>query len=65
MGKKGEGFFLVYSDLVDPKHEEEFYACYNTEHLPELLTLPDCLDAARRVATRGGLNFQWSDGSPS
>jgi hypothetical protein len=47
MAKKGEGLFLVYTDLIDPKYEEEFNAWYNTEHLPELLTLPGFLDAAR------------------
>jgi len=46
MAKKGRGIFLVYTD-VDPTHEEEFNAWYNTEHLPELLSLPGFLDAAR------------------
>ena len=57
MAKKGEGLFLVYTDLIDPKYEEEFNAWYNTEHLPELLTLPGFLDAARYVATRGAPNI--------
>jgi hypothetical protein len=57
MAKKGEGVFLVYTDLIDPKGEEEFNAWYNTEHLPELLTLPGFLDAARYVATRGGPKY--------
>lgn len=57
MAKKGEGLFLVYADLIDPKHEEEFNAWYNTEHLPELLTLPGFLDAARYMATRGGPKY--------
>ena len=57
MAKKGEGLFLVYTDLIDPKHEEEFNAWYNTEHLPELLTLPGFLDAARYMATRGGPKY--------
>ncbi len=57
MAKKGEGLFLVYTDLIDPKHEEEFNAWYNTEHLPELLSLPGFLDAARYVATRGGPKY--------
>jgi len=54
---KGEGLFLVYTDLIDPKYEEEFNAWYNTEHLPELLTLPGFLDAARYVATRGSPKY--------
>jgi hypothetical protein len=57
MVKKGEGLFLVYTDLIDPKYEEEFNAWYNTEHLPELLTLPGFLDAARYVAARGGPKY--------
>lgn len=52
MARKGRGIFLVYTD-VDPQHEEEFNAWYNTEHLPELLSLPGFLDAARYVAYKG------------
>jgi len=57
MAKKGEGLFLVYTDLIDPMNEEEFDAWYNTEHLPVLLALPGFLDAARYVATRGGPKY--------
>ena len=57
MAKKGEGLLLVYTDLADAKYEEEFNAWYNTEHLPELLTLPGFLDAARYVATRGAPKY--------
>jgi hypothetical protein len=57
MAKKGQGIFLVYTDLIDPKYEEEFNAWYNTEHLAELLALPGVLDAARYVATRGGPRY--------
>jgi hypothetical protein len=52
MAKKGNGIFLVYAD-VDPAHEEEFNAWYDTEHLPDLLKLPGFLDAARYVAVKG------------
>jgi hypothetical protein len=52
MAKKGRGIFLVYTD-IDPMHEDEFNAWYNTEHLPELLSLPGFLDAARYVAYKG------------
>jgi hypothetical protein len=52
MAKKGRGIFLVYTD-VDPTHEEEFNAWYSTEHLPELLSLPGFLDAARYIAYKG------------
>ncbi len=57
MAKKGGGLFLVYTDLIDPKCEEEFNSWYNTEHLPELLTLPGFLDAARYVATKGAPKY--------
>jgi hypothetical protein len=52
MAKKGHGIFLVYAD-IDPVYEDEFNAWYNTEHLPELLSLPGFLDAARYVAYKG------------
>src|SRR5262245_65414731 len=52
MAKKGRGIFLVYTD-IDPIYEDEFKAWYNTEHLPELLSLPGFLDAARYVAYKG------------
>jgi hypothetical protein len=38
---------------VAPEHEHEFNEWYNTEHLPELLSLPGFLDAARYVAYKG------------
>jgi hypothetical protein len=57
MAKKGEGLFLVYTDLIDPKYEEELNAWYNTEHLPELLSLPGFIAAARYVATRGSPKY--------
>jgi hypothetical protein len=52
MAKKARGIFLVYTD-IDPIHDDEFNAWYNTEHLPELLSLPGFLDAARYVAYKG------------
>jgi len=57
MAKKGPAIFLVYTDLVDPKDDEEFNAWYNTQHLPDLLALPGFLDAARYVATKGGPRY--------
>jgi hypothetical protein len=56
MAKKGTGMFLVYTDM-DPAHEEEFNAWYDTEHLPDLLKLPGFLDAARYVAVKGGPKY--------
>lgn len=56
MAKKGNGMFLVFTD-IDAKYEEEFNAWYNTEHLGDLLNLPGFLDAARYVATKGGPRY--------
>jgi hypothetical protein len=56
MDTKGKGIFLVFTD-VDPKHEEEFNAWYDTEHLGDLLKLPGFLDAARYVAVKGGPRY--------
>ena len=36
MARKGHGILLVYTDLIEPKYEEEFNAWYNTEHLAAL-----------------------------
>ena len=57
MARKGQGILLVYTDLSEPKYEEEFNAWYNTEHVPELLAIPGVLDAARYVATKGGPKY--------
>ncbi len=56
MATKGQGIFLVYTD-IEPQHEDEFNAWYNTEHLPELLSLPGFLDAARYEASKGGPRY--------
>ena len=56
MTTKGNGIFLVYTD-IDPKFEEEFNAWYNTEHLGELLSLPGVIDAARYVVEKGGPKY--------
>jgi hypothetical protein len=56
MAKKAQGIFLVYTD-IDPRYEEEFNAWYNTEHLPDLLSLPGFLDAARYVAEKGSPQY--------
>jgi hypothetical protein len=57
MAKKGPAIFLVYADLADERYEEEFNAWYDTEHLPQLLTMPGFLDAARYVAVKGGPKY--------
>jgi len=56
MARKGNGIFLVYTD-IDPTHDEEFNAWYDTEHLADLLRLPGFLDAARYVAVKGGPKY--------
>jgi hypothetical protein len=57
MTKKGHAIFLVYTDLVDDKYDEEFNAWYNTRHLPQLTAIPGILDAARYVAVKGGPKY--------
>ncbi len=57
MANKGPAIFLVYTDLIDPKYEEEFNAWYDTQHLPDLLALPGFLDAGRYEAVKGGPKY--------
>jgi hypothetical protein len=57
MARKGRAILLVYTDLIDPKYDEEFNAWYDTQHLPDLLALPGFLDAARYVAVKGGPRY--------
>jgi hypothetical protein len=57
MANKGRAIFLVYTDLADEKYDEEFNAWYDTQHLPQLLTMPGFLDAARYVAVKGGPKY--------
>lgn len=52
MAKKGSGIFLVYTDM-DAAHEEEFNAWYDTEHLPERLSVPGVETALRFVCLDG------------
>lgn len=57
MAKKGRAIYLVYTDLADARHEEEFNAWYNTRHLPQLTAIPGILDAARYIAVKGGPRY--------
>ncbi len=57
MAKKGRAIYLVYTDLVDDRHDEEFNTWYNTRHLPQLTAIPGILDAARYVAVKGGPKY--------
>src|SRR5580765_6029084 len=57
MAKKGRAIYLVYTDLVDDSHAEEFNTWYSTRHLPQLMAIPGILDAARYVAVKGGPKY--------
>ena len=57
MAKKGRAIVLVYTDLADDRHTEEFNTLYDTRHLPQLMTIPGILDAARYVAVKGGPKY--------
>ena len=56
MAKKGRGIFMVYVD-IDAPHVQEFNEWYNKEHLPELLSVPGILSAARYEAVKGGPKY--------
>jgi Domain of unknown function (DUF4286) len=56
MAKKGRGIFMVYVD-IDAQHVQEFNEWYNKEHLPELLSVPGILSAARYEAVKGGPQY--------
>jgi hypothetical protein len=57
MAHKGRAILLVYTDLADDKHEDEFNTWYSTRHVPQLKEIPGVLDAARYVALRGGPKY--------
>ena len=54
--KKGDGLLLVYSDVA-PEHDEEYNRWYNDEHIPERLSIPGVLNAARYQAVQGGPKY--------
>ncbi len=54
--RKGRGLLMVYTD-VPVEQEEEFNRWYNEEHIPERLSIPGVLDAARYVAVKGGPKY--------
>ena len=54
--KKGTALLVVYTD-VDPEHVAEFNAWYDQEHVPERMSAPGFLDAARYEALRGGPRY--------
>ena len=56
MAQKGRGIFMVYVD-IDAPHVQEFNEWYNKEHLPELLSVPGILSAARYEAVKGSPQY--------
>ena len=54
--RKGDGLLLVYSDVA-PEHDKEYNRWYNEEHIPERLSIPGVLDAARYEAVQGGPKY--------
>ena len=54
--KKGDGLLLVFSDVA-PENDAEYNRWYNEEHIPERLSIPGVLDAARYEATQGGPKY--------
>ena len=54
--KKGRGLLMVYSN-VSPEHDEEFNQWYDEEHIPERLSIPGVLNAARYTAVQGGPKY--------
>lgn len=51
--KKGRGLLMVFTD-VPPEVEDEYNKWYNEEHIPERLSIPGVLSAARYEALQGG-----------
>ena len=54
--KKGRGLLMVYCDVPEDV-EDEFNRWYNQEHIPERLSIPGVLSAARYVALEGGPKY--------
>lgn len=54
--RKGRGLLMVFTE-VPPEHEDEYNRWYNEEHIPERLSIPGVLNAARYLATQGGPKY--------
>lgn len=54
--KKGRGLLMVYSGVA-PEHDAEYNKWYNEEHIPERLSIPGVLSAARYKAVQGGPKY--------
>ena len=51
--KKGTGLYTVWMDIAE-EHEDFFNRWYNEEHIPELMSVPGILNAARYEAVKSG-----------
>jgi hypothetical protein len=51
--RKGTGLYTVYMDIAE-EHEDFFNRWYNEEHIPELMSVPGILNAARYEAVKSG-----------
>ena len=56
MSRKGKGLLMIYAD-VPSNVEEEFNRWYNEDHIPERLSIPGVLNAARYQAVKGGPKY--------
>jgi hypothetical protein len=54
--KKGDGLLMVLCE-VPAEHDAEFNRWYNEEHIPERLSIPGVLNAARYEAVAGGPRY--------
>ena len=54
--KRGTGLLAVWTDVPADK-EDDFNQWYNEEHIPELLSIPGILNAARYEAVKSGPKY--------
>ena len=52
MAKKGQGIFMVYTD-IDPQHDDEFNAWYNGAYVPGYRKVPGVIYARRYRTVEG------------
>jgi len=57
MARKGQGILLVYTDLIEPKYEEEFNAWYNSEYIPGYRKVPGVIYARRFCVVEGEVHY--------
>ena len=56
VAEKGNGLLMGYSDVA-AENDEEYNRWYNEEHIPERLSIPGVLNAARYEAVQGGPKY--------